>query len=70
VVQLVAFGRPRRHLPLYLAALEAAGYEEVHTDAGSTARMRRRVPNRKWYAKLNEQLGAASEVLLFHRPRC
>jgi hypothetical protein len=67
VVQLVAFAEPRRHLPRYLAAMEAAGYEEVGAGTRAAARMRRSVPHRKWYAKLKEQLGGSSELLLVHR---
>jgi hypothetical protein len=66
VVQLVGFSDTSAQLPLYLEAMEKAGLEECHVDGG---RLGRRVPNRKWYAKLKGAVDASMEVLLIHRPK-
>lgn len=68
VVQLIGFSDRRHQLPLYLAAMAAAGFDEM-TTVGELERLTRRVPNRKWYAKLQGNVDAASELLLLHRPR-
>jgi hypothetical protein len=65
VVQLVGFSDSEGQLPRYLDAMERAGLEECHIDGG---RLGRRVPNRKWYAKLKGAVDASTEVLLIHRP--
>jgi DNA methylase len=64
VVQLVGFSDASKHLPLYLRCMRAAGLEEceIHGD-----RLARRVPNRKWYAKLKGDVDASTELLLIHR---
>jgi DNA methylase len=67
VVQLVGFSNAETQLPRYLGSMYAAGFEEV--DVGGEDRLDRRVPNRKWYAKLKGAVDASSELLLFHRPR-
>jgi hypothetical protein len=66
VVQLVGFARAHEQLPLYLDAMTQAGFSEYEDmpDAG----LGRRVPNRKWYAKLKGEVDASAEVLLIHRP--
>ena len=66
VVQLVGFSDASVQLPRYLEAMHAAGFDEWKP---SPERLRRHVPNRKWYAKLRGPLDASSELLLFHRPR-
>jgi len=68
VAQLVAFTDTSRFLPRFLAAMDAAGYDELRSTR-SGRRLYRDVPNRRWYAKLMEGLDSASEVLLLHRPR-
>ena len=67
VVQLVGFSDIATQLPLYLGAMEAAGFEE-HIVA-DRERLCREVPNRKWYAQLLGAVDASYEVLLIHRPR-
>ncbi len=64
VIQLVGFSDMETQLPLYLAAMAAAGFYESNPTG---ERMDRRVPNRKWYAKLQASLDASTEILLFHR---
>jgi hypothetical protein len=66
VVQLVGFSDAETQLPRYLAAMEAAGFAEV--SLASAERLDRRVPNRKWYAKLQGAVDAATELVLVHRP--
>ena len=67
VVQLVGFARASEQLPMYLDAMTQAGFVEAAgiPDGG----LHRRVPNRKWYAKLKGAVDASSEVLLIHRPQ-
>lgn len=67
VVQLVGFSDAETQLPRYLTAMAAAGFEEV--DASGDERLDRRVPNRKWYAKLKGSVDASTELLMFHRPK-
>lgn len=69
VVQLVAFADTQSHLPRYLAAMNNAGYVEARLFDRYSSRLRRRVPNRRWYAKLKGQTSAACELLLVHSPR-
>ena len=69
VVQLVGFADTSTQLPLYLQAMQDAGFEEWRPSVVGKERLRRRVPNRKWYARLQGELDASSEVLLFHRLR-
>jgi hypothetical protein len=66
VVQLVGFSDAETQLPRYLAAMASAGFREVNL--AKDARLDRRVPNRKWYAKLQGAVDAATELLLVHRP--
>ncbi|MFA5064854.1 MAG: DNA methyltransferase [Dehalococcoidia bacterium] len=69
IVQLVAFSEPNSQLASYLTSMQAAGYKELmllkdsHID-----RPFRIVPNRKWYASLNNNQNASKEILLFHTP--
>ncbi len=69
VVQLVGFADTSTQLPLYLQAMHDAGFEEWRPSVVGKDRLGRRVPNRKWYARLQGDLDASSEVLLLHRLR-
>ncbi len=66
VVQLVGFSDVGTQLPRYLAAMDSAGFDELK---GAEQRLDRRVPNRKWYARLHETADASTELMLVHRPR-
>ena len=68
VAQLIGFADVRAQLSLYLAAMKKAGFQEW-SPAAFEQRLWRKVPNRKWYAKLQGAVDASSELLLFHRPR-
>jgi DNA methylase len=69
VVQLVAFADAQSQLPLYLRAMQDAGYRETMlSPADRQSRIWRKVPNRKWYSRMRENQDAAREVLLLHRP--
>jgi hypothetical protein len=65
LVQLIGFADVPMQLPMYLAAMEKAGFVE---DAPDDGRLTRRVANRKWYAKHKGATPSSNEVLLFHRP--
>lgn len=67
VAQLVGFSDPRTQLPKYLRAMQNAGFVELKVSANGH-RLRRQIPNRKWYAKLQTRINASSEILLLHRP--
>ena len=68
VVQLISFSNAEVHLPIYLDAIERAGFIEEST--GSIySRQVRIVPNRKWYNRKRYQNDAGREILLVHRPR-
>jgi hypothetical protein len=67
VVQLVSFAN-KRHLPMYLAAMDRAGFREV--EPLSRRRLWRTVPNRRWYIRTQSTAAAhGREVLLVHRLR-
>ncbi len=68
VVQLIGFSDIATQLPRYLQAMEEAGFSEVPVSHPTGKRLRRRVANRKWYAKLQEKADASSELLLIHAP--
>ena len=71
IVQLVAFPDPDIDLPLYLAALERSGLEQcelAHVKDKRTIN-ERSVPNRKWYARLENQSQSSTEFLLIHRKK-
>jgi hypothetical protein len=68
VVQLIGFSDMKTQLPLYLYAMRAAGFDEWLPPDWGSRRLGRRVPNRKWYAKLHGPVDASAELLLFHRP--
>lgn len=65
VVQMVSFANRKRHLPRYLRAMVASGFEEIRSDAGR--RIWRDVPNRKWHATMKGRSDGAREVVLIHR---
>ena len=71
VAQLVGFARPDEQLPLYLAAMTAAGFEQLRFEKGSTRPKPedfwRAVPNRKFYVWLRESTHQTKEILLLHR---
>jgi hypothetical protein len=67
VVQLVGFASVSEQLPRYLEVIRSAGFKEV-IPSKEQGRLARRVPNRKWYAKLQSNANASQELLLFHRP--
>lgn len=69
VVQLVGFADFDTQYPAYMQAMEDAGFDACPTAAKGKNQLGRRVPNRKWYAKLGTTGDAASELLLFHRPK-
>jgi hypothetical protein len=69
VVQLVGFANVRTQLPKYLESMARAGFEACRPYRSQHRHLWRRVPNRKWYAKLQGAVEASSELLLFHRPR-
>jgi hypothetical protein len=64
VVQLIGFSDATTQLPIYLACMRAAGLESCEMQGDSLVR---RVPNRKWYAKLQGSVDASTEFLLIHR---
>jgi len=66
VVQLVGFSRTSEQLPQYLEAMSQAGFAEY--EGMPEGGFGRRVPNRKWYARVRAAGDASSEVLLIHRP--
>ncbi|MGH7439526.1 MAG: DNA methyltransferase [Polyangiaceae bacterium] len=69
VVQLVGFSDTATQLPLYLEAMDEAGFDEWTPTLAERETLVRRVPNRKWYARLQGALDASTELLLFHTPR-
>lgn len=68
VVQMVAFSDAQAQLPLYLAAMERAGFVEFDelTSTGKS-RLWRHVPNRKWYCHNGREQDSTKEAVLFHR---
>jgi len=64
IVQLVSFSSVERQLPMYLAAMDEAGYDAVGADP-----TRREVPNRRWYYRVQPERGRTHEYLLIHRLR-
>ena len=65
VVQLVAFANPAEQLPLYLEAMEKAGFAEEAELVPE--RLWRSVPGRRWYARHRTGLASNKEVLLIHK---
>jgi DNA methylase len=64
VVQLVAFSNVPSQMPLYLAAMEQAGYVRAGDLEPSAWRA---VPNRRWYYRVSPEREQAHEILLVHR---
>ncbi len=71
VAQLVGFARPKDQLPLYLKAMEQAGFEEFDFESAGRRPTQeefwRAVPNRKWYTWLRTETTQTKEILLVHR---
>lgn len=67
VAQLVGFSDSSIQLPLYLKAMEEAGYKEIFPLTESKKRLWRDVPNRKWYTNIGDRWDSSKEVLLFHK---
>jgi|SRR5262245_28446 len=73
VIQLVGFARPDEQLPLYMGAMEKAGFK-VFDFRRVKYRPRaeefwRAVPNRKWYTWLRTETMQTKEILLVHQAR-
>ncbi len=68
IVQLVGFADPDEQLPLFLATMAEAGFEEYGTNGHQSNQFWRSVPNRKWYTSLRAETKETAEVLLIHRP--
>ena len=68
IVQLVAFSNAEAQLPHYLAAMEAARFEEASVGPIQSGEVRA-VPNRKWYNQNKGATDASREVLLIHKPK-
>lgn len=68
-VQVVAFSDVARQLPLYLAALNETGFEEIRNIVPSSfdGRLWRTVPHRKWFNRVMTEKNRCKEVVLFHR---
>jgi DNA modification methylase len=66
IAQLVGFSDTRIQLPLYLKAMNEAGYKEIYPLSSGGKRVWRDVPNRKWYTNGRDMWDASKEVLLFH----
>lgn len=66
VVQLISFSNTDAQLPLYLKAMDMAGFKEE--SAGNVmCRQIRVVPNRKWYNGQRQDNDASRELLLVHK---
>jgi DNA modification methylase len=65
IIQLIAFTEPTKHLPLYLANMESAGFYEARHP--QRERIWRDVPSRKWHATLKGRTHSSKEVVLIHR---
>jgi hypothetical protein len=69
VIQLVGFSDKESQLPVFLAAMDRAGYKEVFFEGCPGLRQSRNVPHRKWYTHGSKMQDTGQEVLLCHRPR-
>lgn len=70
VIQLVAFSSPEWQLDAYLRAMSNAGFYELSPESigiGSTERLWRPVPGRRWYSIIRGDISSSNEVVLFHR---
>jgi len=63
MIQMVAFGDSKRHLPRYLDNMEQAGFHELRS---GFRRIWRNVPNRRWHATIRGQTNSSREVVLVH----
>ena len=69
-IQMVAFSDASWQLPEYLKTMRSAGLVEArfpNLANSKDGRIRRVVPNRKWYADQRGPGGAGQEVVLFHK---
>ncbi|MDZ4662966.1 MAG: DNA methyltransferase [Pseudomonadota bacterium] len=68
-VQVLAFSDLKNQLPLYLAAMNEAGFEEIRNIDRSShdGRLWREVPNRRWFNRVESRQLRCKEVVLFHR---
>ena len=68
VFQTLGFSSFQSQAPLYLLAMEKAGYKQVKlSNTFSPFSMSREIPHRKWYAKNNGQ-ASGEEYLFCHTP--
>lgn len=67
VAQLVGFSEIDIQLPLFLKAMEHAGFEEIFPVSETGKHLWREIPNRKWYTENQNRWDSSKEVLLFHR---
>jgi len=65
VVQLVAFADAERQLPRYKAMMAAAGFAAI---PGLEQTDWRRVPNRRWYNRIDPERAPGGELLIAHVP--
>jgi|GEM_PF-2200285 len=65
VAQIVAFKETDWQLPMFLEAMELAGYRMLFINKNTKDIITREVPNRKWYTNLKENL--TKEYVLFHK---
>ena len=66
VVQLISFSNTDAQLPLYLEAMEMAGFKEALAGNIRCGQIRT-VPNRKWYNTQRQHNDASRELLLIHQ---
>lgn len=68
-VQVLAFSDLKQQLPLYLAAMNETGFEEIRNIDRSShdGRLWREVPNRRWFNRVESRQLRCKEVVLFHR---
>ena len=66
VVQLISFSNTDAQLPLYLEAMEMAGFRESSAGNIKCGQIRV-VPNRKWYNSQRQHNDASRELLLIHQ---
>ena len=66
VVQLISFSNTDAQLPLYLEAMEKAGFKEAPAGNFRCGQIRA-VPNRKWYNSQRQHNDASRELLLIHQ---
>ena len=64
VVQLVAFTDAESQMPLYVDAMQQAGFARAGDFEPEAWRV---VPNRRWYYRVNPTREQARETLLVHR---